>query len=332
MPQPVKSQVHVDKPLTNISHAYMQNTAEFISDRVFPIVPVAKQSDKYFTYTRSFWNRVEAQYRAPGTESAGGGYELSTATYSCDVYAFHKDVDDQTRANTDAPLNADVDATEFVTRQLLLKREVDWASKYFSTSIWANTDQTGVASGPTTNQFLQWGDEDSVPIQDITGQRTTILQSTGYEPNTLVLGAKTYEALTVHPDIVDRIKYTQGGGAIVTTQLLAALFGVDNVFVTKAIKNTAKEGQTESSSFVMSSTGALLVYAARSPGLRQPSGGYTFGWQIPGGSGGGTPAIYSFRMEHLKSTRVEGEMAYDQKLVASDLGVYFTSCWTVYTE
>jgi hypothetical protein len=30
-------------------------------------------------------------------------------------------------------------------------------------------------------------------------------------------------------------------------------------------------------------------------------------------------------MEHLEADRVEGEMAFDQKMVASDLGVYFTS-------
>jgi hypothetical protein len=28
-------------------------------------------------------------------------------------------------------------------------------------------------------------------------------------------------------------------------------------------------------------------------------------------------------MDHLKSDRVEGEMAYDQKLVAADLGYFF---------
>jgi hypothetical protein len=30
-------------------------------------------------------------------------------------------------------------------------------------------------------------------------------------------------------------------------------------------------------------------------------------------------------MEHLKSDRVEGEMAFDHKLVASDLAAFFSS-------
>lgn len=46
--QPTASDVHIDKPLTNISVAYIQNTNEFIADKVFPTVPVDKQTDKYF--------------------------------------------------------------------------------------------------------------------------------------------------------------------------------------------------------------------------------------------------------------------------------------------
>ncbi|NBR70500.1 MAG: hypothetical protein EBT75_00125 [Proteobacteria bacterium] len=81
MPQPTSSQVHVDAILTNISVAYMQQQANFIASRVFPIVPVSKQSDKFFTYTKNDWFRDEAQRRADATESAGGGYGLSTDTY-----------------------------------------------------------------------------------------------------------------------------------------------------------------------------------------------------------------------------------------------------------
>ena len=105
MPQPNINSVHVDAILTNISVAYLQNQDNFIADKVFPVIPVDKKSDKYFTYTKNDWFRDEAQRRAPGTESAGGGYNLSTGTYSADVWAFHKDVDDQTVANADAPLN-----------------------------------------------------------------------------------------------------------------------------------------------------------------------------------------------------------------------------------
>ena len=67
MPQPTQNQVHVDAILTNISVAYMQQQQNFIATRVFPVVPVSKQSDKFFTYTKNDWFRDEAQRRADAT-------------------------------------------------------------------------------------------------------------------------------------------------------------------------------------------------------------------------------------------------------------------------
>ena len=48
MTNPTLSQVHVDAILTNSSVAYIQAADNFIANKVFPIVPVDKQSDLYF--------------------------------------------------------------------------------------------------------------------------------------------------------------------------------------------------------------------------------------------------------------------------------------------
>jgi len=49
--QPTSSGVHVDAVLTNISVAYIQNAMNFIAGRIFPTVPVTKQSDGYINLT-----------------------------------------------------------------------------------------------------------------------------------------------------------------------------------------------------------------------------------------------------------------------------------------
>lgn len=88
---PTAGDVHVNAPLTNISIAYMQKAEMFIADKVFPMVPVQKQSDRYFVYPKGAWFRSEAKERAPGTESAGSGFEIdNTPTYYCKVTAIHK--------------------------------------------------------------------------------------------------------------------------------------------------------------------------------------------------------------------------------------------------
>ena len=258
MGQPTASDVHVNKPLTNISIAYMQKAEKYIAGQIFPVIPVQKQSDRYFKYNKGDWFRTEADLRAPGTESKGVGFTIdNTPTYYADVYAVHKDVDDQTRANADAPLNVDKDATMFVTNQLLLKREKVWTSSYFTTGIW-DTDLTGVSGTPSSGQFKQWDASGSTPIQNIQDNAVTMAKSTGYMPNVLVIGAEVYNSLRNHADILDRIKYTQRG--IVSTDLLASLFGVDKVVVAMSIENTAEEQATDSFSFVYGKN-ALLAYS-----------------------------------------------------------------------
>ena len=322
MPQPSINQVHVDAILTNISVAYLQNQDNFIADKVFPVIPVDKKSDKFFTYTKNDWFRDEAQRRAGGTESAGGGYGLSTGSYSADVFAFHKDVDDQTLYNADAPLNPLREATEFVTRRLMLRKEIQWNTDFFAGSIWAN-DYDGVAGTPTTNEVKQWSDyAASDPIDDIEDAKAGILSTTGMEANTLVLGYDVFRTLKNHPDIVDRIKYTSS--QTVTADMLAAMFDVPRVIISKAVKATNNEGATAAYSFT-SGKKALLCHVAPTPGLLTPSAGYSFSWTGVSGGLGATIGTSQFRMESLKADRIEAEMAFDNKVIASDLGWFWDS-------
>lgn len=312
--QPNVSTVHVDRPLTNISVGYMTGDRGYIAHRVFPVVPVSKRSDKYFIYPKGEWFRDEAKKRAPSTESAGGDYTVSTDNYNCDDYAIHKDVDDQMRANYDNPLSPDREAVLFVTQRLLLRREKAFISDFLKTGVWA-TDKVG------TTDFVKFDDyTTSDPRTVIKDARATILSSTGFKPNTLVLGYETKDALVDHPDIVDRIKYTSSQS--VTPELLAKQFEVDRVLVSEGIENTAKEGAAASMGFTFAK-GMWLGYVNPDPGLYSPSAGYTFSWDYaPVGKGTGM-MIRRFRMEHLRSDRVEGELAFDDKLVGADLGCYF---------
>src|SRR5208282_1783572 len=137
MPQPTRSDVHVNKPLTEISIAYIQRAQDFIADKVFPIVPVLKQSDRYFSYTKDYWFRTAAAKRAPASESAGSGFLINnTPNYFADVWAVHQDIDDQTRTNADQPIDLDRDATLFVTQNLLLRREIQFVNNYMAIDIW----------------------------------------------------------------------------------------------------------------------------------------------------------------------------------------------------
>lgn len=327
MPQPTPGDVYVNLPLTNVVIAWMQDQSTFIADKAFPNVPVQQQGGKYFEYTRGDWFRIEAQRRAPGTESAGSGWNLdANPIYFADVWAVHKDIDDQTRANAWGPIDLDRDATEWVGQQMALRREKIWASTYFKTGVWtggtAAADLVGVPGAPAAGQFKQWDQSGSTPIEDIQTQVIRMNEMTGYKPNTLILSPYVLMRLSQHAEILDRIKYTQRG--IITEDILAAVFGVDRILVPGGVENTAREGAVDAMAF-MYGKAALLVYAAPAPSLMKPSAGYTFSWTGYLGAGAQGQRIKTFRMEHLESDRVEGSIAFDCRVVAADLGVFFSA-------
>ena len=320
--KPTPSDVHVNAPLSNISVAYIQSADSFIADKVFPNIPVSKQSDRYFTYDRGEFNRDEMQLRAPATESAGGSYTIdSTPTYFCNEWSLHKDVPDQVRSNADDAINPDREATEWVTLKALIRREKIWVNSFFRTGVWS-TDIAGVASGPTAGQTLKWNNDNSDPIKAVRDYKRQMRESTGFEVNTMTIGRAVYDALVDHPDVVDRLKYGQTPGAPAkgSQSALQDLFEIEKILVMNAVENIAAEGAAPNHKFIGGNK-LLLSHSAKTPGLMTPSAGYTFSWTgMYGGSKNGT-RIRQFRMENLKADRVEIDLCIDEKLVAADLGI-----------
>lgn len=323
--QPTPGDVHVNTPLSNISVAYFQSADAFIADKVFPNIPVEKQSNTYYVYDRASFNRDEMRERAPGTESDGGGYNVSPdGLYYCRKYSYHKDIPDEVRANADAALNPDREAALFLANKAAIKKEKLFVNTFFKTGVWT-TNFTGVASGASGNQRIYWSDAASDPIAEIKAAKREQQRLTGWKPNTLVLGAPVYDALTENPDIVDRIKYgqTAGAPAMANRETLAKLFEVDRILVAEAVENTAAEGAALSQAFIAGKH-ALLCYVTPAPGLMTPTAGYTFSWTgLYGASNMGT-RVKSFRMENLESDRVEIDMCTDLRVVGPDMGTFWS--------
>ena len=229
---------------------------------------------------------------------------MSSATYSCTEISAGKWVPDEVVRNADAPLQPFSEATEFATDKVLLRRERDVAADVFGTG-WSTS------STPST----LWDDDASDPITDVEVGREALVGLIGREPNVMVVGRNAYTDLLHHPDLLDRIKYTQTG--ILTQQLLAQLFSVEKLLVGNAIYNTGAEGATESYSFIWGKH-AFLGYVPAAAGLLQPAAGYTFVW--------GTRSAETIRDEKRKAYLVRVAMHYDTKVVASDAGYLFKSC------
>lgn len=318
MSQPSPSDVHIDAALTDISAAYMQDASNFVAGQVFPTVPVQKQTDKFHTFTKNDWFRDDAvTKRAPEQESSGSGFGVSNDNYSCDVWATHIDINDQLRANADPAVPVENAAAMLVAQRMMIRRERQFASDYFATGKWG-TDVTG------STDFDQWDDAASDPEKDIQTGKETVLQDTGFEPNTLVVQYQVHNALKRHPLVQERFKYTSSES--ITPAMIAAFLEIDRYLIAKATYATNEEGGTAAYSFAFGKH-AMLCYVPSSPGIMVPASGYNFSWSGLTGINDLGTAISNIDMRAAgkKIDRIEGEFAFDMKVVGSDLGYFFAS-------
>jgi len=261
MPEP--ENVHTDKILTNISIMY--RNAAYVGTEIMPIVPVKKKSDIYYIYnSKADRFRIPKTLRAPKTESRTVDWKVTTDGYVCNEHALNDLIDDDERDNADKPLNLDVDTTEFLTDIVQLSLEM---------RIKDMLEASLIKHDPTSGVWNDYTDETATdPIADIEIGKAAIHAVIFKDPNVLLLGKAVYDKLKHHPKILERIKYSQKG--VLTSDLMAELFGIEKVIIGKAGYNAAKEGKAENLSYLWGKN-AILAYVEPKPGLKKFSLGYT---------------------------------------------------------
>lgn len=273
MPQPNTKDLIVAGPLANVSIAYRNKN--YIGDRIFPAIDNVSPKAEIARYLKGAWFRDEAKVRGPGARAARGGYPVDALSISTVEYAFAKAVTDEDRrfaaVQGAPPLMPDQDAVEFCADKIDLKKE----------RLIADIVLSGTWSGVTGEdaEGLWAAGEGNTFIDDVEGRIETIRANTGFRPNVLMISATTLKEIKKESTVLDRIKYTQRG--VVTPDLIAALFGLDEVLVGDAIYSTAKEtkaGTDFSSQDIWEKNAgkgsAFLFYRPEKPGLKVPSAGY----------------------------------------------------------
>jgi hypothetical protein len=319
----IQGVLHVDRYLTTYSVNYVQDRRVFVAQRAASVVPVMKQTDEYVIYDRGYFWRDEAQPRPLGGRPVQVGYKVGADTYSATEYALEHVVDDRQRANVDDPIRLDENATVLLTQKHMIKQDRVWVTSFFKPGVWT-TSVVGIDSTPVPGtSILKWNDTNSTPIEDIDYYKDIVNQSTGFMPNVLVLGAGVKRVLRSHPDIADRIKYTQTG--IADEDVLAKLFEIGSVVVARSVYNSAAEGATNAFTYIVDQKSAWLGYIEPNPGLDSPTAIANFAWVglIPGVANTIGGVIERGRDDRAHSDYFQGRMAWALKLVSADLGCFF---------
>jgi hypothetical protein len=300
---------HIDQILTQISLGFPN--LGFVGEALFPVVSVKKQSDKYYIFGREAWLPETSDYRAPGTEANEiPGFTVSQDTYYAQEHALQMAIPDEERENVDNAFSPDRDATMLLTSKILLGRELAMKTMVTTTANFA----TGMST--TLSGTAQWNDyANSNPIADVKTGIRAIHAKLFMEPNLAVIPYLVMSTLEDHPDIIERIKYSER--AVLTPEIIAAVFGLQRVIVPGVGYGTGAVGtlgNAVSTSYLWGKD-VILAWVPQSPGLRTPAFGYEFAWNY----GGQVQPVDRWREEKRKSDLIRVQRRYDLKMVGVEI-------------
>jgi hypothetical protein len=307
--------VHIDRPLSNLVVGFEPQGT--IVQNFLPIVNVAKQSDLYFKYDQGDFFRIPAgTERAPKTKGRTTHFNVSSESYYATNYALVDEMDYETLVNQDDPLKLREKGARNLVNLLMLDMENRVASQTRSVS--------NMGSGATVSS--KWSSRTSGtsdPFGDVQTGKNFIRANTGYDANTIIMGREAYNALLKHEEILDRIKYVQRG--VVTADILAALFDVENFYVGSSIINSGEENQANSFSDIWGDDTIIARFSPAETDGRDPSLMYGFRWTNP--LFGAPMAVESWEdPDHRNFTNLRVQYYQDEKITAKDLGYVLKDC------
>lgn len=253
MPQ---GSLSISKTLANVSLAFKNE--EYIWPKFMKDVPVKNDSGQYWIYNKNF--RLENTYRAAKAPANMATWDVSTATYHLDRHALKDAVDQEDRDNADNPIDVDIDTTEFLTDKLMMRMEKDVSDLLFTTTTFSSNATL------TTATSWNYNTTTSAPIQNVLSATALLLAQSGKRPNVVLTNFAVFAALKENNNVYDRLAYTKD--RILTEQILASVFDVEQFLVGTAYYETNQEGLDATSTAIWPSD-ALVAYFNGTPGRKK---------------------------------------------------------------
>lgn len=317
---PTGRQLHIDTPLSNVMVAAFEAQGDFVANQLFPIVPVGKQSDKYYTLAKEAWLRRHKTLRAPKTRAERIEFQISSDGFYCDNYALAADIPLEDLANADAAIRLRESNVGMITRGLM----ADWEMRVANT---ATTSGQHVAAPVRNTAADAWDAVNSADLitQIFTGH-TTIFNATGLRANTLLLDYQSYLYAKQNKPLFSRFQYRATGQALVTDAQMLEAFNVDRILVARSMKNNANDGQVGSYTSIWGPTCLLARVEPSAPSMQTATYGLSFRWTNPDL---GQPMAVTTAVEDGAGSRkvevLEGGYYQDEKVIARDLAYYINT-------
>ena len=213
----------VDPVLTNLATGYINE--DFVSDKIFPIVSVAKEAGEIPHFGKEAFKIHDTERAIRANSNIIQPDDRTLTSYLLKEHDAAYPID--YREDEEDMFNLEQEAVDTVSQIIELGREKTAADIAQTASNYATGNKTTLSG---TDQFTDAGSD---PIGVVDDAKSAIKTSLGANHRiTMVMGESTFKALKKHQQLIDKIKYSQKG--IVTLDLMKEFFDIEDIAVGKA--------------------------------------------------------------------------------------------------
>lgn len=324
--------LYSDPILTGFSTGFMDQN--LYASRLFPITPVNTKSGRYRVYDRSNWIIFPSR-REPGTianEVRGGKW--AEDVFYVKEHSLQSAIHDEERQELTSQgglanavfggglqINPEQDATELVTRSILLEWELKVATVMRNAANYAANHKVTLAGAQQWSDYTGGVASTSDPVGNLRTAAMRIYLDTGRWPNTMIFPSDALGVIEGHPRVVDRFK----NFSLIDPEAWKALLNVpapDNVFMVDSKYNSADNIEATESIVSFWGQDVWVGLVDPTPGQKTKTFGKTFAWTYPDGTIRPTD---KWREEPRKSDIVRVSQNYDLKIVSAVAGYLITN-------
>lgn len=291
---------------------YYLDANGYVGKRVAPLFPTSLQSASYYVFDKENLLSIPADIsRAPSMPFKRTQLKISDTNYSCQEKGIECPVDDTERAKYAIAFAADEAAMRRAALVITSRHEIRVARMA--------TDTAQVNNTSPDVPWSAYNDADSNPVGDVDQAKESIKLGCGLQANLMVLPQPVFNVLKEHPTILDKIKYSERG--VVTAEILAEVFGVQEIVIPGAVINGAADGQIVSPQYIWGNK-VWLGHVDGAVDLQAPNFARTFVWSQFSGADG--MSVESYREEQTKSDVHRAQQHSDERVTGKELAFLLT--------
>ena len=217
---------------------FILKRSDFIGLKALPLFETQLKAAVFNAITRESLTKIPETKRAPGGNYNRLNFETEEKNFACVEHGLEGPLDDGEKKLYANDFSAELVTVEQITGLILLAQEYRIATALFNTSTFTGSAlYTDYSSAP-------WDNVASDAIGQVRAAKEKVRQNTGLMPNAVIFSETNLNRLKANTGIKDAIKYTTKLTDDELFAALGALFGVKNVFVGGAIRNTANKKLT----------------------------------------------------------------------------------------